>query len=68
MVDDYTPVKRVTMLAALVYSAQAKARDDAAEMFCRRVATLTSLELWIDNYAGRAPKVRLSERNRQLDT
>jgi TnpA family transposase len=38
---DYSPAKRVAVLAALVYSAQAKARDDVAEMFCRRVATLT---------------------------
>jgi cell division septum initiation protein DivIVA len=28
-------------LAALVHAAQAKARDDVAEMFCHRVATLT---------------------------
>lgn len=37
----YTPTKRVALLAALVFTAQAKARDDTAEMFCRRVGTLT---------------------------
>jgi hypothetical protein len=41
VLGDYSPEKRVAVLAALVYSAQAKARDDVAEMFCRRVATLT---------------------------
>jgi hypothetical protein len=29
------------VLAAMVHAAQEKARDDTAEMFCRRVATLT---------------------------
>jgi hypothetical protein len=37
----YAPIKRVALLAALVFTAQAKARDDTAEMFCRRVGTLT---------------------------
>lgn len=41
VMGDYTPAKRVALLAALVFTAQAKARDDTAEMFCRRVATLT---------------------------
>lgn len=41
VMGDYTPAKRVGLLAALVFTAQAKARDDTAEMFCRRVATLT---------------------------
>ena len=41
VLGDYSPEKRVAVLAALVHSAQAKARDDVAEMFCRRVATLT---------------------------
>jgi len=36
-----TPAKRVALLAALVFTAQARARDDTAEMFCRRVSTLT---------------------------
>jgi hypothetical protein len=38
---DYGQAKQVAVLAALVHVAQAKARDDVAEMFCRRVATLT---------------------------
>jgi Domain of unknown function (DUF4158) len=41
VLGDYSPAKRVAVLAALVHSAQAKARDDVPEMFCRRVATLT---------------------------
>lgn len=41
MLGDYALGKRVAVLAALVYSVQAKACDDIAEMFCRRVATLT---------------------------
>jgi hypothetical protein len=38
---DYGDAKRIAALAALVHAAQAKARDDVAEVFCRRVATLT---------------------------
>ncbi|MGH3276614.1 MAG: Tn3 family transposase, partial [Streptosporangiaceae bacterium] len=38
---DYGDAKRIALLAALVAAAQGKARDDVAEMFCRRVATLT---------------------------
>lgn len=38
---DYGAAKRTALLAALVSAAQGKARDDVAEMFCRRVATLT---------------------------
>ena len=41
VMGDYTRAKRVALLAALVFTAQARARDDTAEMFCRRVATLT---------------------------
>jgi hypothetical protein len=41
VLSDYSPEKRVAVLAALVHSSQAKALDDIAEMFCRRVATLT---------------------------
>ena len=36
-----TLAKRVALLAALVFTAQVRARDDTAEMFCRRVGTLT---------------------------
>ena len=38
---DYGEAKKIALLAALVSAAQGKARDDVAEMFCRRVATLT---------------------------
>jgi hypothetical protein len=41
VMGDYTPAKQVALLAALVLTAQGRARDDTAEMFCRRVATLT---------------------------
>ena len=33
----YTPAKRVALLAALVFTAQARACDDTAEMFCLAV-------------------------------
>ncbi|MGH4011745.1 MAG: hypothetical protein ACRDTH_26870 [Pseudonocardiaceae bacterium] len=38
---DYDPVKQVALLACLVYTAQARARDDLAEMLCKRVAVIT---------------------------
>jgi len=41
VLGDYGPAKRTAVLAAMVHAAQEKARDDTAEMFCRRVATLT---------------------------
>jgi hypothetical protein len=41
VMGSYAPTKRVALLAALVFTVQAKARDDTAEMFCRRVGTLT---------------------------
>ena len=50
------------MLACLTSAAQAKARDDVAEMFCRRVATLTRrarLELEELQQAHRAMTERL---------
>ena len=40
VMGDYGPAKRIALVAALVFTAQAKARDDTAEMFCRRVGTL----------------------------
>jgi hypothetical protein len=40
VVGDYGAAKRIAILAAMVYAAQQRARDDIAEMFCRRVATL----------------------------
>ncbi len=36
VMGDYTRAKQVALLAALMLTAQAKARDDTAEMFCRR--------------------------------
>jgi Tn3 transposase DDE domain/Domain of unknown function (DUF4158) len=41
VMSDYSPAKRIALLAALVFTAQTEARDDTAEMFCRRVGTLT---------------------------
>jgi Tn3 transposase DDE domain len=41
VMGDYGDDKQVALLAALVHTARTKARDDVAEMFCRRVATLT---------------------------
>lgn len=38
---DYDPVKQVALLACLVYTAQARAQDDLAEMLCKRVAVIT---------------------------
>lgn len=38
---DYAPDKRTALLACLVHSARARARDDVAEMFCKRVAKMT---------------------------
>jgi hypothetical protein len=35
---DYSPVKRVALVACLVHSARMRARDDLAEMLCKRVA------------------------------
>jgi len=34
------PLKRTALLACMVHEAQAKARDDLADMFCRRVASI----------------------------
>lgn len=38
---DYDPIKQIALLACLVYTAQARARDDLAEMLCKRVAVIT---------------------------
>ena len=40
VMGDYGPAKRIALVAALVFTAQARARDDTAEMSCRRVGTL----------------------------
>ena len=39
VLGDYSPVKRTALLACLAHSARRRARDDAAAMFCKRVAT-----------------------------
>src|SRR5699024_630279 len=36
---DYTPDKRLALVACLVHTARMRARDDLAEMLCKRVAT-----------------------------
>ncbi|MGH3237904.1 MAG: Tn3 family transposase, partial [Streptosporangiaceae bacterium] len=59
---DYGEDKLVAVLACLTGAAQARARDDVAEMFCRRVATLTRrarLELEELQQAHRAMTERL---------
>jgi len=38
---DYADNKRIALLACLLHSARARARDDLAEMFCKRVASMT---------------------------
>jgi hypothetical protein len=35
---DYTPIKRVALVACLVHTARMRARDDLAAMLCKRVA------------------------------
>jgi TnpA family transposase len=37
---DYDPVKQVAMLACMVHTARARARDDLADMLCKRVAVI----------------------------
>ncbi|MEV0046908.1 Tn3 family transposase [Nocardia rhamnosiphila] len=37
---DYSPLKRVVLVACLVHSARMQARDDLAEMLCKRVASI----------------------------
>jgi len=38
--SDYDPVKQVALLACLVHTARARARDDLADMLCKRVAVV----------------------------
>lgn len=38
---DYADTKRIALMACLLHSARARARDDLAEMFCKRVAAMT---------------------------
>ena len=38
---DVAPLKRTALLACMVHAARMKARDDLAEMFCKRMASIT---------------------------
>ncbi|MDQ6836938.1 MAG: hypothetical protein M3137_00990 [Actinomycetota bacterium] len=41
VMGDVTRLKRTALLACMVHSAQTGARDDLAEMFCKRIASIT---------------------------
>jgi hypothetical protein len=49
---DVAPLKRTALLACVVHVARTRARDDLAEMFCKRMASITS---------SRRPSSRRSE-------
>jgi len=38
--QDYTPAKRLTLVACLIHQAQMSTRDDLIEMFLKRMATI----------------------------
>ena len=40
---DVAPLKRTALLACMVHVARMRARDDPAEMFCKRMASITKL-------------------------
>jgi len=40
---DVAPLKRIALLACIVHVARTRARDDLAEMFCKRMAQVTKL-------------------------
>jgi Domain of unknown function (DUF4158) len=40
---DVAPAKRTALLACMVHVARTRARDDLAEMFCKRMASITKL-------------------------
>jgi hypothetical protein len=40
---DVAPLKRLALLACVVHVARTRARDDLAEMFCKRIAQVTKL-------------------------
>ena len=40
---DVAPLKRTALLACMVHVARMRARDDLAEMFCKRMASITKL-------------------------
>ncbi|WP_163312284.1 hypothetical protein, partial [Enterobacter cloacae] len=37
---DFRPAKRHAYILALIHQMQVRARDDIAEMFCRRISTM----------------------------
>ncbi|KIH96362.1 hypothetical protein LP52_25465, partial [Streptomonospora alba] len=37
----YAPVKRLVLVACLVHTARMRARDDLAQMLCKRIAVIT---------------------------
>lgn len=41
VMGDVAPLKRTALLACRVHSARMRARDDLAEMFCKRIASIT---------------------------
>ncbi len=41
MMRNVAPLKRIALLACMVHLARTRARDDLAEMFCRRMASIT---------------------------
>jgi hypothetical protein len=43
MMRDIAPLKRIALLACVVHVARTRARDDLAEMFCKRMAQVTKL-------------------------
>jgi hypothetical protein len=43
VMSDVAPAKRTALLACMVHVARTRARDDLAEMFCKRMASITKL-------------------------
>jgi hypothetical protein len=43
MMRNVAPLKRIALLACMVHVARTRARDDLAEMFCKRMAAVTKL-------------------------
>ncbi|MGH2719714.1 MAG: Tn3 family transposase [Actinomycetota bacterium] len=61
VMGDVAPLKRTALLACLVHTARMGARDDLAEMFCKRMASITKRAK--DELAAiQAHEVEISER------
>ena len=43
VMHDVAPLKRIAPLACMIHVARTRARDDLAEMFCKRMASVTKL-------------------------